>query len=191
MRPSRSTAADTDDGDFLLDGPAMRETVAVFGDPAYKDWVHLYPLQRQAISAVEALLGAPVCAKAVVDYFRCMPVDGRLELSATAIGARPLLAGQIADLRVVASLPGLDEATLSTTLDLSGDTPAAVLGADAPSLADTTSVANPLRAEYRLRRERVGPRRSRRLVRARRKGVRDRAVVRNGGHSDQRQSGGG
>ena len=150
MRPSRSTAADADDGSYLLDGRAMRATVAVFDDPAYDDWRDLFPLQAQAVAAVEALLGAPIGAKTVVDYYCCRPVDGRLDLSARAIGARSLRAEQFVGLRVVASLADR-EATVAATLDLSADAPAAVLGADAPlgSLAD--DVAHPLHVQYEFR----------------------------------------
>lgn len=146
MRPSRSTAADAGDDGWPLDARQMRETVAVFDDPAYRDWQDLFPLQAAAVAQVEGLLGAPICGKAVVDYYGCWPADGRLELSARAVGGEPLRTAQFADLRVVAALPGAAETALDAALDLSGDAPAAVLGADAPSLADT--VANPLRAEY-------------------------------------------
>ena len=149
MRPSRSTTADAGDDGWPLDARQMRETVAIFDDPAYRDWEDLFPLQAAAVAQVEGLLGAPICGKSVVDYYRRLPTDGRLELSAAAIGGQPLLRAQFADLRIVASLPH-GETALAAALDLSGDAPAAVLGADAPSLADTADVANPLRAEYRF-----------------------------------------
>ena len=145
MRPSRTTAADDGGGSFPLDARQMRAAVAVFDDPAYRDWDDLYPLQSAAVATVEALLGAAICGKSVVDHYAGWPADGRLELSAAAIGGEPLRPDQFADLRIVASLPD-GETALDATLDVSGDAPAAVLGADA--LADTADVANPLRAEY-------------------------------------------
>ena len=144
MRPSRSTAADTGDGSWLLDARQMRGTVAVFDDPAYDDWADLYPLQDQAVAVVEAVLGAPICPKRIVDYYPCWPPDDRLELSARPIGAWPLAEAQFVSPQVVASLPA-GESTLAAALDLSGDAPSVVLSAPVPPLGDA---ANPLRVQY-------------------------------------------
>ena len=139
---------DTGDGSYVLDERQMRATVAVFEDTSYHDWRDLFPLQAQAIAVVEALLGAAVRPKFVVDYYRRRPADGRLDLSVSAIGARPLQAAQITGLRVVASLQGA-EATVAARLDLSA-APAAVLGADA-ALGSLADIAHPLRAQYEFR----------------------------------------
>lgn len=144
MRPSRTTVADTGDGSWPLDARQMREAVAVFDDPAYDDWQDLFPLQDAAVSRVEAVLGAPICPKRIVDYYACAPPSRRLHLSARPIGAWPLADAQFVSPQVVASLPAR-ESTLAATLDLGGDAPSMVLSAPVPSLGDA---ADPLRVQY-------------------------------------------
>lgn len=147
MLPSRSTAANTDAGSYPLDARAMREIVAVFDDPAFDDWADLFPLQDQAVAAVEAVLGAPIRAKSIVDHYGCAPADRRLDLSARPVGGLPLRSAQFGALVVTATVPGPAEVVVDAALDLTGDAPAAVLAEDAPSLAD---LANPLRAAYQF-----------------------------------------
>ena len=143
MRPSRSTAEDTEDGLWALTATQMREAAAIFDDSAYDDR-DLFALQDAAIRAVESVLGAPARVKRVVDSY-ATPGDGRLELSARPFGAAPLGASQFASLQVVASTSS-GEATLDASLDLSGDAPAVVPSEAVPQLFE--AVALPLRCQY-------------------------------------------
>ena len=144
MRPSRTTVADTGGGGYPLSAAHMRDTVAIFDDQAYDNWRDLFPLQDAAVARVEAVLGAPICPKRIVDYYACAPPSRRLHLSARPIGAWPLAEAQFVSPTVVASLPA-GESTLAATLDLSGDAPSVVLSAPVPPLG---GAANPLRVQY-------------------------------------------